>query len=379
MAGAPTSGGSPSSGGSTNAGVASDGYAPALEPVLGCSAQSLPDAGAFYEPFNDETLSVRHRQLLQSYSAHAISADGRVVVGQTRDPDTAGLFPISWTLSGGVAAIPVATEGPGDGIQVSCNGDIILVGDTPFEGVYRVDVPHWQYPLVIHGNLGWVSMDPTASLIVTGRGQDREIDGAIVSYPRTWTAASGPVELATLPNTVIHQAAADGTLVGSDHDELFRFYPATKTREPIGLSPVGGTESIAISSSGYAWIQNADQHYDSFLVWRQPEQPISVTCPGPCTMVDLSSTGQIALIEAANDAGDVVSSWLWTDAGGFMDLSLLMEQAGFDLRGRVLHATAMSDDGRVLTGYSTSRDLAPGDADPLFFYAVVPAAVYQTP
>jgi len=347
--------------------------------VLGCPAQSWPDAGAFYEPFNDETLSVRHRLLLQSYSAHALSADGRVVVGQTRDPDTAGLFPISWTLSGGVAAIPVATEGTGDGIQASCNGDIILVGDTPFDGVYRVDVPHWQYPLVIHGYLGWVSMDPTASLIVTGRGQDREVNDAIVSYPRTWTAASGPVELGTLPNTVIHAAAADGTLVGSDHDELFRFYPTTKTREPIGLSPVGETESIAVSSSGYAWIQNADQHYDSFLVWRQPDQPISVTCPGQCTMVDLSSTGQIALLEAANDAGDVISSWLWTDAGGFMDLSLLMEQAGFDLRGRVLHATAMSDDGRVLTGYSTSRDLSSGDTDPLFFYAVVPAAAYQTP
>jgi hypothetical protein len=324
-----------------------------------------------------ENLPIRRQRLLASFSSYALSADGRVVVGQTRDPDNNNLFPISWTLSGGVSAIPVATEGEGAGIKASCDGNIILVGDTPFDGVYRVDVPRWKYPLVIHGYLDWISMDPSASAIVTGRGQEREVGNEVVSYPRRWTAATGPVELKALVNTVIHQTAADGTLVGSDQDELFRFDPVTNTREGIGMAPVGGTESIAVSSSGYAWVENADTNYDSFLVWREPAEPFSVTCPGRCTMVDLSSTGQIALLDVTVDG--TTSSWIWTKTGGFTDLSLVLEQAGFELRGRALHAVAMSDDGRAFTGYSLGRDLPQGSRDPLFFYAIVPAAVYQSP
>lgn len=362
-----------SSAGSAAGGVSGGSSSPDAEPVLGCAAQSFPDAGSFYEPFNIASLPLRRQQLLRSFSAYELSADGKVVVGQTRDPDTNEFFPISWTLAGGVSAVPVATEGEGAGIKASCNGSVILVGDTPFDGVYRVDVPRWQYPLVIHGYLSFVSADPSASAIVTGRGQDREVGGEVVSYPRRWTAATGPVELRTLPNTLIHQTAADGTLVGSDEDELFRFYPATNSREPIGMSPVGGPESLAVSSSGYAWIQNADLNYDSFLVWREPAEPFSVTCPGRCTMVDLSSTGQIALLDITTD--NVTSSWIWTEAGGFRQLSALLEQSGFDLRGRSLSAVAMSDDGRAFTGYSLSRDVPEG-RDPLFFYAVLPGSTY---
>jgi len=346
--------------------------------VLGCAAQPWPDVGAFYSPFDIENLPLRRQQLLTTFEANGLSADGKVVVGTTRDPDTLGNFSISWTLSGGIAAIPVATEGESGGIKASCDGNIILVGDTPFNGVYRVDVPHWKYPLVIHGALPWVTMDPGASAIVTGLGQDREENGAVVNYPRRWTAATGPVELKSLKNTVIHQTSVDGTLVGSNEDELFRYYPASDTREPIGMAPIGGSTqlgSLSVSSSGYAWIQSADEHYDSFLLWRQPDEPVSVTCPGRCTMVDVSSTGQIALVDVTID--DTTSSWVWTRALGFQDLSRLLEDAGFDLRGRALRVSAMSDDGRAITGYSTPRGQQFGDR--LFFYAVLPIWAYEAP
>jgi hypothetical protein len=377
-AGAAEGGTAAGAGGATaGAGGASGASGPDTEPVLGCAAQSWPDAGWYYEPAPYTEPVTRRQILLHSFRAYALSANGRVAVGQTRDPDNMAFFPLSWTLSAGIAALPVATEGEAAGIKASCDGSVVLVGDSPFDGVYRVDVPRWQYPLVIHGNLNFVSMDPNASVIIDGRGRDREEGNEIAAYPRRWTAATGPVELKALRNTVIHQAAADGTLVGSDRDELFRFYPARNTREPIGMAPVDtGPESIVVSSSGYAWMQNADTHYDSFLVWRPPAEPISVTCDERCVLVDISSTGEIALLEASS--GGVYSSWIWTETTGFLDLTQLMVQAGFDLRGRKLHAVAMSDDGRALTGYSLNHDL-PSGIDPLFFYAVLPAAIYRSP
>jgi hypothetical protein len=374
------SSGGPNAGGSfagtvDSAGTAGSEPAPESEPVLGCAAQAWPDAGAYYEPPTTVEAPTRRQFLLQTFTSYGLSNDGRVVVGDTRDPDTLAFFPISWTLSAGISALPVATLGEGAGIKASCNGSVVLVGDAPFDGVYRVDVPRWEDPLVIHGRLDMISMDPSASTIIDGRGQDRETNGEIVSYPRRWTAATGPVELKALPNTLIHQVAIDGSLVGSDTDELFRFYPADNTREPIGMAPVDGEpSSISVSTSGYAWIQSADLHRDSFLVWRPPAEPRSVTCPGQCWMVDLSSTGQVALLDASNDSA--VSSWLWTERSGFVDLSATMERAGFDLHGRKLRAVAMSDDARAFTGYSF--DPVSGGAG-AFFYAVVPAGTYQSP
>ncbi len=349
-------------------------FTPETEPVIGCAAQSWPAGGTYFEPppFNEE-LPFRRQQLLRSFLVGEMSADGRVVVGSSRDPDTLGNLPLTWTSSSGIAAIPVVTRGRPYPIKASCDGNIVLVSDY-FNGVYRVDIRRWQYPLVIHSSPSYVSMDPVASSIVDGAGQAREIDYEIVAYPRLWTAATGPVELRSLKNNVINAVAADGTLIGSDTEELYRFDPVTRTRRPIGMLPVAWG-SLVVSSSGYAWIQNADLHFDSFLVWREPAQPFSVTCPASCGLVDLSSTGQIALVNMK--VGDATTSWIWTESSGFRELGPLLEDAGFDLRDRDLQATAMSDDGRAFTGYSYSRTLPPGQSDALFFYAVLPASVYQ--
>ena len=349
-------------------------FTPETEPVIGCAAQSWPEGGTYFEPppFNED-LPFRRQQLLRGFSVGELSADGRVVVGNSRDPDTLGNLPLTWTLSSGIAAIPVVTQGRPYPIKAGCDGNIVLVSDY-FNGVYRVDIRRWQYPLVIHSSPGYVSMDPLATSIVDGAGQAREIDYEIVAYPRLWTAATGPVELRSLKNNIIHAVAADGTLIGSDSEELYRFDPVTRTRRPIGMAPVGWG-SIVASSSGYAWIQHADLHSDSFLVWREPAQPFSVTCPTYCNLVDLSSTGQIALVDMK--VGAATTSWIWTEDSGFRELGPLLEDAGLDLRDRDLQAAAMSDDGRAFTGYSLARNLPSGQTDGLFFYAVLPAAVYQ--
>jgi len=349
-------------------------FTPDSEPVIGCARQSWPEGGAYFEPPPfDETMPFRRQQLLRGFTVGELSADGRVVVGSARDPDTLGTLPLTWTSSSGIAAIPVVTQGRGYPIKASCDGSIVLVSDS-FNGVYRVDIRRWQYPLVIHSLSTYVSMDPLATSIVDGAGQQREVDYEIVAYPRLWTAATGPVELHSLKNNIITAVAADGTLIGSDSEELYRFDPIARARHPIGMAPVGWG-SLVVSSSGYAWMQSADLHFDSFLVWREPAEPFSVTCPASCRLVDVSSTGQIALLDMK--VGDASTSWIWTESSGFRELGTLLEDAGFDLRDRDLQALAMSDDGRAFTGYSIGRNLPPRQTDALFFYAVLPSSVYQ--
>jgi len=362
-------------GSSGSAAIPSGSFTPQTEPVIGCAAQTWPEGGTYFEPPPfDEGLPFRRQQLLRGFTVGDLSADGRVVVGTSRDPDTQGNLPLTWTLSSGIAAIPVATQGGRPyAVKASCDGSIVLVIDD-FDGVYRVDIRRWQYPLVIHSSPNHVSMDPSASSIVDGEGLMREVDYEIVAYPRLWTAATGPVELLSLKNNIIHAVAADRTLIGSNTEELYRFDPVTRTRHPIGMAPVAWG-SLVVSSSGYAWIQNADLHFDSFLVWREPAEPFSVTCPAACRLVDVSSTGQIALVNM--QVGAASTSWIWTESSGFRELGPLLEAAGFDLRDRDLQATAMSDDGRAFTGYSRARNLPSGQTDPLFFYAVLPASVYQ--
>lgn len=360
-----------------SAAITGDAFTPETEPVIGCAAQLWPDGGTYFEPppFT-ENLPLRRQQLLRGFTLGEISADGRVVVGYARDPDTLGNLSLTWTLSSGIAAIPVVTEGRPHPIKASCDGNIVLVSDD-FNGVYRVDIRRWQYPLVIHSSPLHVSMDPVASSIVDGAGQEREIDYQIVAYPRLWTAATGPVELRSLKNETIHAVAADRTLIGSNTKELYRFDPVTRTRHSIGMAP-GPSGSLVVSSSGYSWIQNADRHFDSFLVWREPAEPFSVTCPAACGLVDLSSTGQIALVNMKVDEGARNdTSWIWTESSGFREIGPILEAAGFDLRDRDLQAVAMSDDGRAFTGYSESRTLPPRQTDRMFFYAVLPASVYE--
>jgi hypothetical protein len=354
--------------------TAGDSFTPETEPVIGCAAQSWPEGGTYFEPppFNEE-LPFRRQQLLREFSLGELSADGRVVVGYSRDPDTLGNLPLTWTLSAGIAAIPVVTRGRPYPLEASCDGNIVLVRDL-FNGIYRVDIRRWQYPLVIH-SYGFVGMDPIASSIIDGTGNAHEVGYEIVSYPRLWTAATGPVEYRSLKNTVIRAVAADGTLIGWDTEELFRFDPVNRTRHPIGMAPMG-RDDLVVSSSGYAWIHSADRHLDSFLVWREPAQPFSVTCPASCSLVDLSSTGQIALVDMK--VGAAATSWIWTESSGFRELGPLLENAGFDLRDRDLQAIAMSDDGRAFTGYSKARNL-PRGSDRLFFYAVLPASAYHAP
>jgi hypothetical protein len=347
--------------------------------VIGCPAASWPDAGFYYEPPPADGESESAAIILAEFSAFAISGDGKVVVGVSRDPDaqTSRPVPASFTLAGGAVLLPSAPpSGESYPRLASCDGSVVVQQEIFFSAVFRTEgeevLPLFTYP----ADYNTLSMDPTGARIVDGTGQGSYSDetGPIPPVPQEWTAATGTVWLTALTDKRLYHVFPNGDLLGDDADALFRYERSTNTRQPIGMATVSGGNSIAVSANGNAWIQSADTHFDSLLVWRPPAEPRSVTCPAFCMPLDLSSTGEVALIDVALDSSGRSSSWLWTERDGLVDLTSLFSQLGFDLGGRKLHAVAMSDDARAFAGYSFD----PADSSSTeFFYAVLPVAAYQ--
>lgn len=318
-------GGGGASAGGGGAGSSGGGGAAEMAPgdhVIGCAATAWPDAGLFFEPTlpGDGESPTRAEWLQSRMLANGISGDGRTVAGQTSDPPYREMA-VSWSLAGGIVELPAVTmddNGGGccfeaRGIQASCDGSVILQQDAPFHEIYRTEGD--QAPVVLYGApySSVVSMNPDASIIVDGVGQQGEFGGA----PLRWTAATGMADVSGLFLEIVYGVAPDGTLIAGNAEQLFEYDVASGVRNPIGMAavdfrPGGNQPSIKVSANGEAWAQSADRHYDSFLVWRVGAEPRSVTCPAPCQVIDISGTGEVVLVDVTLES--VTSSSIGTTA-----------------------------------------------------------------
>ncbi|HYQ15347.1 MAG TPA: hypothetical protein VEQ58_06315, partial [Polyangiaceae bacterium] len=304
------SGGSAIGGSSGSSSSGGRPTSPASEPVIGCAAAHWPDAGWFFEAPPLDEFSDRPTILLARFTAGGISGDGKLVVGSSPDlPYSRGL-PIAWSAAGGVVELP---HPPYESYaqQASCDGSVVLEQDLPFQQIYRVEGAQ-EPEVVLYGTppAAFVHTNPDASVIVNGYGLHGEFD----STPLRWTRQTGMTTLDALLNDFVYHVSPDGTLLAADADELFEYDVATDARTPVGMSPIElgsfGPASLHGSADGTAWVQSADLNYDSFLVWRAPAEPRSVTCPTSCRVVDVSGTGQVALLDVALASDDPrVSSW----------------------------------------------------------------------
>jgi hypothetical protein len=363
-----------------SSGSGGTGGAPLADYVIGCAASAWPEAGWFFEPPPPDEFSTREDWLLARMDAFGISGDGQLVVGSTSDAPIRELA-VAWSRAGGIVELPPVMMDNGNccfearGVQASCDGSVILQQDSPFSEIYRTE--GGQAPVVLYGApfASVVSMNPDASVIVDGVGQQGEFGGS----PLRWTAATGMADVSSLFLESVYGVAPDGTLIAGNADALFEYDVATDVRTPIGMAAVEflvssrHEPSIKVSASGKAWAQSADLSYDSFLLWRAGAEPRSVTCPARCRLVDISGTGEVVLVDLFS--GSSSSSSIWTLRGGFVDLATIFEQNGIDLAGRKLRAVAMSDDGRAVTG--GSFDPSSSFTTERFFYAVLPASIYQ--
>lgn len=351
--------------------------------VIGCQAATWPEAGTFVlAPIADE-FATPEELLLARMRSIGISGDGTLVVGTTSNPPTRALA-VSWDPSApgasGLKQLPPVVLNDYIGlestaIQASCDGSVILQKDAaPFGEIYRTEGDE-PSPVVLIGSpfIWFVSMNPDGSVITNGRG----IEGEFGANPQRWTAANGLEELPSLHDQNIYGVHPDGTLIAGNVDELFEYDVATDSKTPIGMAVADFSPwqqpSIKIAASGEAWAQSADAHHDSFLVWRPPAEPRSITCTGGCEIIDVSGTAQVVLLDVSN--GSSSKSVLWTQATGFIDLTEVVQQMGVSLGSQQLRAVAISDDGRAVTGYTD--DPTATYYTRRLFYAVLPAAIYQ--
>ncbi|RYZ05727.1 MAG: hypothetical protein EOO73_18670 [Myxococcales bacterium] len=379
--GASTGGDAGTSGSAVGGSTAGSGTAgsggvsgPGMEPVIGCPAAEWPAEGLSYQapPYSDSSDPAIIK--LNLFSPTGISGDGRVVTGATRDPesDSARPVPASFTVTSGVTLLP-APEGAlsreGFAQRPSCDGSVILEHER-FGDVHRAEGNH--APRVIHdARLDTLAMDPAGAVVLDGARND-EVPG-----PRVWTAETGAVYLPELAGTQLFHVSPDGSLIGSDLEALFRYDRVSGVRTPIGMAPVYGPSSIAISATGTAWIETADTHGDSFLIWRPGRQPKSITCPALCMPVDVSSTGEVALLDISQDPdnGGSLSTWIWSERTGFVELVHFLNAFGVGFGADRLLAVGLSDDARAFAG--SSLDITDPNASFRLFYAVLPAAAYQ--
>lgn len=373
--GAAGSGGAATGGtGTAGSGGSSGSGSPSTEPIIGCPAPAWPEEGLYFvaPPYGSGSGTPAEVRL-EFFSPTAFSANGRVVGGWTRDPESPNPRPVSaiFTLEDGATILPRlegALSNEGNVRLLSCDGSVALAYDIFGSTLHRVEGD--RTPRIMSSPTpGPLAMDPQGDIVLEG-AYNSERPG-----PRVWTAETGDVYLPDLFGTELYHVNPDGTLIGSDFEALFKYDRATGVEEPIGMAPVNGASSIAFASSGNAWIQSADRHADSFLLWQLPAQPRSVTCPGRCVPVDLSSTGEVALLDGPVGASQLGASLVWTKLGGFVDLATLFTQHGLEVgSGRKLHALGMSDDARAFTGISFDPSVL---GDRYFFYGVLPDAAYE--
>ncbi len=365
-------GGSSSAGVCTTGGSGGSGGSGIAQPdgESGCQGPSWPDAGSYYEPARSEEFSTHEEILLSRVTACQLSGNGKVVVGVTSDPPRARDLAVAWSVTTGFAVLPVSPDGSGQtrAVLASCDGSVIIQQDVRFGGMYRTEAGESLLALGNGPPAQFLSMTPSGGLIVDGRGYQ----GEFATIPQLWERESGALLLPDLQNEIVYGIAPNSTMIAGNADELFQYEIGTGEKTPIGMAAVdfgSASPSIRVAASGEAWVQSADLNYDSFLVWRPPAEPISVTCPSTCYVVDVSGSARVALLDIPGSGGSI-----WSPFSGFVDLSTLVTQMGVDLGGRELSGVAISDDGRVVAGNSYDPVTSGGDR---FFHLVLPSGIFQ--
>jgi len=338
--------------------------------MTGCQGPSWPDAGRYYEPAPREEFSTHEEILLAGIRAYQLSGNGKIVVGETSDLPYRRELGAAWSVTTGLAMLPSVDDGhEARALLASCDGSVILQQDVFFGSIYRTEAG--QASLVIDNvpDAQYLSMSSYGWHIVDGRGFRTEFGGAT---PRIWEREGGVYLLPDLQDELVYGIAPNSTMIAGNADELFEYEIGTGEKTPIGLAAVdfdAAPPSIRVGSNGDAWVQSAHLAFDSFLVWRPPAEPTSVTCPSTCYVTDVSGSGQVVLLDLPG-----FGSSIWSPFSGFVDLSTVVTQMGVDLGGRELSGVAISDDGRVVAGNSYDPVTSQSDR---FFHLVLPSGIFQ--
>lgn len=257
--------------------------------------------------------------------AYGVSADGSVIVGNANNR------PFIWTAAGGMAAFGAS----GDNVaSLSADGSRIT-GDVA-SGSNR-QACYWDRPSLTRTALGFlaghnysrafaVSADGTW---IVGYSYAAASGGNTASMRGwRWSAATGMVDLGTLPQAVLGVRAFgvsnDGTLVAGDLDtggnEAFRWTPSAGMSVPPVFLPTGASTSTAVSGDGttiVGYAESPDTFQRQMCFWTA--SGITIPTPAP---VDPTAPGYIEETYPTGVSADgrviggytlttYVMPWLW--------------------------------------------------------------------
>jgi probable HAF family extracellular repeat protein len=309
--------------------------------------------------------------------ARAISADGKVVVGESQS--ASGQEAYRWTLSDGIQGLG---DLPGDLFQsaaygTSADGSVIVgYGYAPVAGARRAF--RWTQAT------GMVSLGGSRRSNATGVSADGTvITGSVNSLPPfpegnaqafRWTDATGMVDLGFINATGAdfsegNDISADGTVVvGWSATQAFRWTQATDLVALPGLGGTGLDIARAVSGDGLVIVGSADSPssvVEEAFRWTQATGTVGLgDLPGGIySSAARATSADGSVVVGSSSTGTPSAAFIWDADHGMRNLQdLLVNSYGLasSLAGWSLtSATAISGNGRIIAGNGISPNGQP--------------------
>jgi probable HAF family extracellular repeat protein len=305
--------------------------------------------------------------------AYGISADGRVVVGQSVSPQ--GFEAFRWTSATGIVglgAFPNPGGFPSSGARACSADGSVIVGSSSLPDSLNEDGSPFRWTaqtgLVFLGSLGGSSGGVARGVssdgsVIAGYGSNSNFDPEAFRWTNT-----GIVGLGDLPGGVFNSQASavsgDGSRViglassGSVYNTSFKWTSATglAQMQPADFRTIGMSRDGVFAAGNRAG-RAARVHIDtgSFVIIPHLHIPGLDTDTDTAWAADSDGSVVVGMQNLSQGNGAFGRAFLWDAQHGTRILrDLLIDQFGLwdELAGWELNAgTCVSDDGRVIAGY----------------------------
>jgi uncharacterized membrane protein len=309
-------------------------------------------------------------EAIPASGAMGVSPDGSVIVGQTNSATDFTVEAFRWTSSGGMAGLGLGAGNATQAYGVSSFGSVV-VGDIVLDDGSQAFRWTQDSGVVTLGDLPGGGSSSLARAVsadgstIVGQGAS---ESGLEAFK--WTAGGGMTGLGDLPGgsffSFAYDASADGAVIvgESDSTESTCFACAeavvwTADGDMIGLGDLPGgvfrSSARGVSADGQFVVgQGFGESGGEAFIWTQDT---GMSGLGSSTdaftesiALDVSADGSVVVGFGATDTGQ--AAFIWDATSGMRVLQeVLTADFGLDLDGwRLQTATAISDDGRVITG-----------------------------
>jgi probable HAF family extracellular repeat protein len=287
--------------------------------------------------------------------ARGISADGKVVVGQSNS--ASGYETFRWTEAGGMVGLGVLPGGAGSiAAGTSADGSVVV----GISGSFTSQTAEGYRWTQAGGMVGLGLLAGGTSSFVQGVSADGKVvvgfaDDATRFQAFRWAAESGMVSLET-PFSEAFAASADGTVIVGQAFSVFhavRWTVQGVTDLGTVAGVFGNSSARGVSPDGSV-IVGGSNSTDGFVAFRWTAATGMVSLgrlPGDASAgaVGVSSDGSVVVGSSNGPEGE--RAFVWDIINGIRDLKEVLISQGENLAGwRLLDARGVSADGRTIMG-----------------------------